>query len=60
MECMKMYRERVYEGRWFGVMYVWTVGRYEILVIRLQAITATTHSARFHRYRHHAREITER
>ena len=41
-----------------GVMYGWTVRRYEILVIRLQAITTTTHSARHHTY--DAREqITE-
>ena len=41
-------------------MYGWTVRRYEILVIRLQAITTTTHSAR-HRYQHHrARECWSR
>ena len=38
----------VYVRCGLGVMYGWTVRRYEILVIRLQAITTTTHSARHH------------
>ena len=52
-KCSRMANvgRREYVRCGWGVMYGWTVGRYEILVIRLQAITTTTHSARHqHRY----------